>query len=505
MMPRFYMAASKTPTNLYQHLVEQVKDYAIFMLDPQGHIITWNEGARRFKGYEPAEILGKHFSIFYPKEDLDNGKPAFELKMAIELGRYEDEGWRVRKDKTRFWANVVITPLHDEEGNLTGFAKVTRDLTARKLQEDQLQKLLDSEERFRLLVEQVKDYAIFLLDPRGFISSWNQGARRVKGYSSDEVIGQHFSMFYTEEDKAADKPGRELATAIREGRYEEEGWRVKKDGSLFWASVVITALWDKRGNLSGFAKVTRDLTVRLRQEEGMRHRTRELESFAHTISHDLKAPLRAIINYSDIILADHRGEVSPEVLKLIERTSKNAHSMEDLIQGILRYSQVLTAAYEFGAVPMSEVAEEALRLHEMEIQTLGAQLTVTPNLPVVHGHRTLLLQVVSNLLGNALKFTPEGRKPEISISSEIHGKEACIEVSDNGVGIAEEDQARMFNVFERLDGAGKIPGTGVGLAIVKQAVERLGGRLAVNSLVDQGTQFKICLPLYSGEEVAAET
>jgi PAS domain S-box-containing protein len=495
------MAETNPVPNLYQHLVEQVKDYAIFMLDPQGNILTWNEGARRFKGYEPKEILGKHFSIFYPKEDLDNDKPGFELKMATELGRYEDEGWRIRKDKTRFWANVVITALRDQEGNLTGFAKVTRDLTARKLQEDQLQKLLDTEERFRLLVEQVKDYAIFLMDPRGIITSWNQGARRVKGYSTDEVLGQHFSIFYTEADKAAEKPEREMSIAIREGRYEEEGWRVRKDKSLFWASVVLTALWDKRGNLSGFAKVTRDLTSRLKLEEATRQRTRELESFAHTVAHDLRAPLRAITSYSDVLLTDYQEQLTPEVKKLVERTSKNAHSMEDLFNGILRYSQVTIGAYEMEPVPLGGVIEEVLRLHETEIQTVQGRVTIAPHLPVVHGHRTLLVQVFSNLIGNALKFVPDGRTPEIQIDAQTRGQEAYLVVQDNGKGVAPRDLPRIFNVFERLDAGGKVPGTGVGLAIVKRALERLGGKIEVRSVVGEGTSFTVCIPLYSGERV----
>jgi signal transduction histidine kinase len=252
--------------------------------------------------------------------------------------------------------------------------------------------------------------------------------------------------------------------------------------------------------LSGFAKVTRDLTQRLRQDEAMRQRTRELEGFAHTISHDLRAPLRAITSYSEVLLTDHQGELTPEVLKLVERVNKNALSMEEMLSGILRYSQVTIGSYEFEPVPLAAIVEEAVRHHESEIQATGAVLNIQANPPVVYGHRTLLLQIFSNLIGNALKFVPEGRTPEVQISFEGRGQEACVVVRDNGIGVAQKDLDRMFNVFERLESGRKAQGTGVGLAIVKRSVERLGGKIEVNSVVGQGTTFTICVPLYTGED-----
>ncbi|HJQ09464.1 MAG TPA: PAS domain S-box protein [Gemmatimonadaceae bacterium] len=249
---------------LHRLLVESVDEYAIFALDPDGFIISWNPGAQRFKGYTADEIIGKHFSIFYPPEKIAEGWPEFELREAARVGRFEDEGWRVRKDGTRFWANVVITALHDPSGNLVGFAKVTRDLTDRRLTEEALR---ESEERFRLLVSGVKDYAIFMLDPTGHITTWNEGAQRIKGYTADEIIGQHFSIFYPPEANAIGHPQHELEIAKAKGVYEEEGWRVRKDGSRFWANVVITALRRPDGSLAGFAKVTRDLTERRAAQE----------------------------------------------------------------------------------------------------------------------------------------------------------------------------------------------------------------------------------------------
>ena len=240
-------------------LVDNVREYAIFLLDVKGIVMTWNKGAERIQGYSAEEIVGKHFSIFYGLDDVVRGHPLDELAIAAAEGRYEEEGWRVRKDGSRFWANVVITALFDPHGNLCGYGKVTRDFSARRRAEEQLKR---SEERFRLLVQGVRDYAIFMLDTAGNVVSWNEGAQRIKGYQAHEIIGQHFSRFYTPEDIARDHPAFELATAATEGSYQEEGWRVRKDGTRFWANVLLTVLRDERGELYGYAKVTRDVTGR---------------------------------------------------------------------------------------------------------------------------------------------------------------------------------------------------------------------------------------------------
>lgn len=255
------------PPERYQALVESIQDYAVFMLDPMGQILSWNPGAERIKGYKPAEIIGSHFSRFYPPEALARGLPEHELAVAAAHGRFEDEGWRLRKDGSAFWANVVITRMVGPDGKLLGFSKVTRDLSERRKQELALR---DSEERFRLLISGVKDYAIFMLDPRGIVATWNTGAEHIKGYSAREIIGSHFSRFYPPEAIQRNLPETELRGATMQGRFEDEGWRVRKDGSRFWANVIITAIRNPAGQLIGFSKITRELTERRRHEDKLR-------------------------------------------------------------------------------------------------------------------------------------------------------------------------------------------------------------------------------------------
>jgi PAS domain S-box-containing protein len=261
----------------FRLLVEGIRDYAIFMLDPEGRVSSWNEGAEQIKGYKAAEVIGKHFSIFYPEEALRLGKPALELEVAMRTGHFEDSNWRVRKDGSRFWANVIITALRDSEGRLYGFGKVTRDISEQRNAEEALR---TSEERFRLLVQGVRDYAIFMLDRTGHVTSWNEGAQRIKGYKAAEIIGKHFSVFYPQEDVKAGKPGFNLQRAIEAGRVDDEGYRVRKDGSRFWASVVITALTDDSGDLYGFAKVTRDMTEKRKAQEALEASERSLRELS---------------------------------------------------------------------------------------------------------------------------------------------------------------------------------------------------------------------------------
>ncbi|TMB16065.1 MAG: PAS domain S-box protein, partial [Deltaproteobacteria bacterium] len=268
-------------------VADSIKDYAIFLLDSEGVVLTWNTGAQRIKGYAAGDIVGQSFSRFYTDEDRAARRPQQHLMVAAREGRIEIEGWRVRKDGSRFWANVVISPIHGEGGEVQGFVKVTRDLTERRRIEQQLK---DGEERLRLMIESVKDYAIFLLDPQGRVTSWNPGAERMKGYAAEEIIGQHFSRFYPAEDASSGKAARELEIAASTGHFEEEGWRVRKDGSRFWASVVLSAVHNPAGELIGFTKITRDMTERRRAAEELAERSRQQFAVSELGLHALQTP-----------------------------------------------------------------------------------------------------------------------------------------------------------------------------------------------------------------------
>lgn len=259
-------------------VVDSVADYAIFLLDRDGRVRTWNEGARLIKQYEPAEIIGSHISRFYPEEE--RGRPEHLLATATADGRVEDEGWRIRKDGTRFWADVVITAIRDPDGTVMGFLKVTRDLTERREAETLVKQ---SEQQLRMLIESVEDHAIFMLDRTGQILTWNPGAERLKGYPPAEVIGHSFEMFYPAADRDAGKPRRLLQIATEYGRVEDEGWRVRKTGEQFWADVVINRVLDDKGVLVGFVKVTRDLTIRRAAEQALRRSEQSLASTLYSI------------------------------------------------------------------------------------------------------------------------------------------------------------------------------------------------------------------------------
>ena len=303
----------KPPFGDAQLAIEGIREYAIFLLETDGTVASWNEGARLLKGYAKSEIIGQSFTRFYTREDVLAGQPWRLLDRAVNEGRVEDEGWRVRKDGTRFWADVVITAVRTPDGELRGFVKVTRDLTARKQAEEALRQ---SEERMRLMIDSVKDYAIFMLEPDGRVATWNPGAERLKGYAAREIIGQSFSRFYPEEDLAAGKPARELETAAAEGRFEEEGWRVRKDGSRFWASVVLSAVRNEAGTLVGYAKVTRDLTERKRIGEAILARAAQQAATARLGVYALEQPdSEALIRRAAETVRDTLGT---EVVQLLE-------------------------------------------------------------------------------------------------------------------------------------------------------------------------------------------
>ena len=500
----------------FRLLVDSVRDYAIFMLDPAGHVLTWNAGAQRFKGYRADEIIGSHFSRFYPPEALARGLPAHELEVAREVGSFEDEGWRVRKDGSLFWANVVITAMRDETGALVGYSKVTRDLTQRRGHEEALRQ---SEERFRLLVEGVSEYAIFMHDVNGNVATWNVGAQRIKGYAAAEIIGQHFSIFYPQEVRDSGWPEHELAQCAEKGSFTDIGWRVRKDGTQLWANVTITALRDDDGRLLGFAKLTRDLTetkrveaIELASEEreqlldaergariSAQRATRVKDEFLATLSHELRTPLSAILGWTQILL---RGQsVRPQdQRRAIEVIDRNARAQVQLIDDLLDLSRIMAGKVrlDLQQVSMPEVVQRAIdsSMPAAEAKDIRVRSLLDPSRTMVSADAGRLQQVVWNLLTNAIKFTPKGGQVQVllqRVNSHIE-----LSVSDNGIGIPESFLPHVFDRFSQRDSSSTRAhgGLGLGLAICKQLVELHGGTIRAASPGEgQGSTFFVELPV----------
>jgi PAS domain S-box-containing protein len=367
--------------------------------------------------------------------------------------------------------------------------------------------LRDVEERFRLLVDGVTDYAIYMLDRDGNVVSWNKGAERLKGYTADEIIGRPVSVFFDQEDVAAGKPAAELVRAAAEGRLELEAWRVRRDGSRFWASVVVSALRDDEGRLRGFAKVTRDVSERKAAEDKLRayatkleQSNRELETFASIASHDLQEPLRKIRAFGDLLVTRYEGGLAPEARDYLERMRAAAGRMQDLIENLLTYSRVMTKSRPFAPVDLAVVAREVAVDLERQVEETAGRIDLG-ELPMVAADAMQMRQLLQNLISNALKFHRPGVPPVVRVSGRElraapgeRGPSCEIRVEDDGIGFDPKYADRIFGVFQRLHGRDEYKGTGIGLAICRRIAERHHGTIVGRGVPGEGAAFVVTLP-----------
>jgi len=496
----------------FRYLVEGVIDYAIYMLDPSGVIINWNRGAERIKGYQADDIVGRHFGLFYTPEDRRRGGPARALKIAEEHGRFEGEGWRMRKDGSRFWASVVIDAIFDDEGHHLGYAKITRDISERKAAEEAL---AQSERQFRLLVDGVVDYALYMLDPNGIITNWNAGAERIKGYTADEIVGQHVSRFYTPADRAAGRPLHGLHQAATTGRFESEGWRLRKDGSRFWANVVIDAIRDEDGTLVGFAKITRDITEK-REAEAELQKTREhmaqsqkmeaLGQLTGGVAHDFNNLLMVVGGQAQLLRAKVGGD--ERALRALDAIEISAQRGQDLTRHLLSFArrqrlQTTIAPFSERLAGVRELVSTSLPPNVQLLVDAAADLW-----PVEVDQGELDLALL-NLAVNARDAMPSGGV--LSISAEnvvltpahdlgLVGEYVAVHIVDTGGGIPPDILERVFEPFFTTKEVGR--GTGLGLSQVYGFAQQAGGEVKIDSRLGEGTRFSIYLPRSHGERAA---
>jgi PAS domain S-box-containing protein len=498
----------------FRLLVEAVTDYAIYMLEPSGIVTSWNAGAERIKGYKAPEIIGRHFSTFYEEADRRAGVPQFALETARRTGKFEAEGWRLRKDGTRFWAFVIIDAIYDDDGSLLGFAKITRDLTERRKAEEELRR---SEELFRRLVEGVTDYAVYMLDPGGIVSNWNAGAQRIKGYGPTEIIGQHFSIFYTDEDRVRGEPDRSLGIAEREGRFEAEAWRQRKDGTRFWANVVIDAIRDPSGRLLGFAKITRDITERRdaqialdRTREALLH-SQKIEAIGKLtggVAHDFNNLLTVVLGSLDL-LRRYLPKDDPRIVRLLDNALQGAQRGATLTQRMLAFAR----RQELDVRPV-DLMELTRGMRDLLQRSLGPHIAIETRFPLavsnVLADPTQLETALLNLAVNARDAMPSGGTLTIAARNETTvgdtrlaaGRYVRLALSDTGEGMDEATLSRATEPFFTTKGTGK--GTGLGLSMVHGMVEQLGGQFVLHSKLGEGTTVELWLPVAEQSAAAAQ-
>ena len=498
---------SKMKADPFKLLVQSIVDYAIYMLDPKGFVTSWNAGAERIKGFQTEEIVGQHFSIFYTEEDREAGMPEKVLDTARREGKFAGEGWRLRKDGTRFWASVVVDRINDDKGKLIGFAKITRDMSE---QREAQQALLDAERRFRILIEGVTDYAIFMLDPEGRVANWNPGAERIKGYKPDEIVGEHFSRFYTPEDFDAGVAKRALETARDTGRYESEGWRVRKDGTRFWASVVIDAIRDDEGKLIGFAKITRDMTekreaqLRLDESREQLFRSQKMEALGQLtggLAHDFNNLLTAILGACELGL---RNVNDPKkVGRMLEGVKGSAQRGAGLTRQLLAFARA--QPLQMKQIDLRQFFADVTMLLRPSLRSNIEVITeISDQLWPIDADAGALELAMLNLAFNARDAMKEGGSLKISAHNEVlsgepdglRGEHVVLRISDTGTGMSRDVMDRVFEPFFTTKGYGE--GTGLGLSQVFGFMKQIGGAITVESEPGKGSAFGLYLPASHG-------
>ncbi len=486
-------------------LIQGVTDCAICMLDGEGRFASWNAGAEKIMGYRSAEILGQPFSRFFTERDRAANLPAQLLEEAMLNGRSESEGWQVPKDGSQFLAGMSAYPLRDASGLPAGFAVVVRDVTVPAARQEAL---LESERQFRLLVEGVTDYALYMLDPNGNVTSWNTGAQRIKGYEADEILGQHFSRFYIERDRAAGVPARTLQVAAAEGRFEAEGWRVGKNGQPFWAHVIIDSIRDNSGNLTGFAKITRDITekhysgIALQKVQDQKGRAQRMEALGHLtggVAHDFNNVLMVIGGFAQTLKKIAGGD--PKGARAIEAIEISVQRGQSLTRQLLTFSRRQTLNPVVTGVA-ERIESFSKMLGSSNADPVKLIVDVAPDTWPVMADTGELELALLNVTLNARDAMPNGGVLTITAENvqlqreatpaEVEGEFVAITIADTGTGIPEEILSNVFDPFFTTKSRSK--GSGLGLSQVYGFAHQSGGAVTIESKVGHGTRVILYLP-----------
>jgi PAS domain S-box-containing protein len=479
----------------YRLLFDGVLDYAMFTLDPHGVVASWNAGAERIKGYKADEIIGQNYSLFYVQNDIDQGKPKAHLRTAADSGRFEVEHWRVRKDGSRFWANVVLTAARNSSGSLLGFSEISRDVSERK----------ETEAKYRGLLEAAPD-AMVVVNQDGEIVLLNVQAEKQFGYRRDELVRQKVKNIIPE--GFAERLLADGLRSVEDALAQQIGTGIeltgrRKDRSDFPIEIMLSPLESPEGILVTAA--IRDITERKKSEQHLvktvgelKRSNDELQQFAYVASHDLQEPLRMVASYTQLLAKRYKGRLDSDADEFISFAVDGSNRMQGLIQDLLAYSRAGTNGKALREVSSEKALKVALSNLRTTIQESGALVT-HDSLPAITSDDKQLVQVFQNLIGNAIKYR-SAEVPHVHVSATKNGgKEWVFCVRDNGLGIDPQYFERIFVLFQRLHGREEFKGTGIGLAICKKIVERLGGRIWVESQPEKGSTFYFALPERDGK------